>query len=131
VLSAKDPTYSYTSAGGVPVEGASIAPRALTEEEIREYIQDYVSAAKAAVFEAGFDGIEIHGAGGYLLDEFFKSAANPRTDKYGGSPENRANLVLEILDAIIAAVGADRVGLKITPWSLADRNGAIYSVLYF
>jgi NADPH2 dehydrogenase len=131
VLTSKDPTYSYTSAGGVPVDGSSIAPRALTEDEIREYIQDHAAAAKAAIFEAGFDGVEVAGSGGYLIDEFFKAATNTRTDKYGGSVENRARIFLEILDAVVAAVGADRVGLKISPWTLANRAGDLYSMLYF
>ena len=66
---------------------------------------------------AGFDGVEIHGANGYLVDQFLQDVSNTRTDEYGGSVENRTRFALELLDEVVAAVGADRVGFRISPWS--------------
>lgn len=90
-------------------------PRPLTVDEIKEYVQDYVTAAKNAI-DAGFDGVEIHSANGYLLDQFLKVSANNRTDQYGGSVENRARFPLEVVDAVSAAIGADRVGIRLAPY---------------
>ncbi|KAI0321038.1 FMN-linked oxidoreductase [Amylostereum chailletii] len=117
ILEAADPSYPYLSAGNLPVEGRSRALRAMTKDEIKNYVQYYATAARAAVEDAVFDGVEIHGAGGYLLDEFLKNFANNRTDEYGGSPENRGRFYLEVVDAVVAAVGADRVGMKLAPWA--------------
>ncbi len=91
-----------------------VTPRALTLEEIPGIIADYRKAAENAL-RAGFDGVEIHGANGYLLDQFLQDHANRRTDAYGGSIENRARLMLEVTDAAIAVWGADRVGLHLAP----------------
>jgi 2,4-dienoyl-CoA reductase-like NADH-dependent reductase (Old Yellow Enzyme family) len=89
-------------------------PRALAAEEIKHVIEEFHQGAKNAK-EAGFDGVEIHGANGYLLDQFLHSASNVRDDEYGGSIENRARLHLEVTDAAIAAIGADRVGMHLAP----------------
>ncbi|NGP07516.1 alkene reductase [Rhodococcus sp. 14C212] len=89
-------------------------PHALTTEEARAIIGDFVAAARRAI-EAGLDGVEIHGANGYLLHEFLSPAANQRADEYGGSPENRARFVVEVVTAVASAVGAGRVGLRISP----------------
>ena len=89
-------------------------PRALTSEEIRETVEDYRRAAQNAK-EAGFDGIEIHAANGYLLDQFLRDKSNIRTDEYGGSLENRARLLLEVVDAATDIWGADRVGVHLSP----------------
>ncbi|MFD4033801.1 alkene reductase [Streptomyces sp. NPDC058637] len=89
-------------------------PEALTVEEARTALEDFVAAARRAV-EAGMDGVEIHGANGYLLHEFLSPASNRRTDEYGGSPENRARFVVEVVTAVANAVGAGRVGLRISP----------------
>ena len=91
-------------------------PRALTKEEIKEYIAAYVTAARNAI-RAGFDGVEVHGANGYLLDQFIQDVTNKRTDEYGGSVENRARFVLEVVDAVVEAVGAERTGIRFSPWS--------------
>jgi NADPH2 dehydrogenase len=96
-------------------ENAATAPRALTREEIKQYIADWVQAARNAI-TAGADGVEIHAANGFLLDQFLHANTNCRQDEYGGSIENRARLVLEVVDAVCAAVGADRVGIRISPW---------------
>jgi len=89
-------------------------PRALTEAEIQEIIALYATAAKNAI-EAGFDGVEIHGANGYLIDEFLRESANKRDAPYGGSIENRARFAIEVVEAVVAAIGADRVGIRLSP----------------
>ena len=91
-----------------------VTPRALETAEIPGLIAIYVQAARNAL-EAGFDGVEIHAGNGYLLDQFLRSLTNQRSDAYGGSKENRARLLLEILDAVGAAVGNDRVGVRLSP----------------
>ena len=92
-------------------------PHALTVEEIGEYVGLFATAAENAVLRAGFDGVEIHGANGYLVDQFVQSNANSRTDAYGGSVRNRARFVLEVVGAIAEAIGAERVGIRLSPWS--------------
>lgn len=89
-------------------------PRALTTEEVADVVEQYRRAAANAV-RAGFDGVEIHGANGYLVDQFLRTTSNLRTDRYGGSVENRARFVLEVVDAVAAEIGADRVGLRLSP----------------
>lgn len=88
---------------------------AFTTEEVEDVIEDFVQAAKNAM-EAGFDLIELHGATGYLINQFFESSSNKRTDKYGGSIENRARFALELIDRIGEAIGPDRVAIRISPW---------------
>ena len=90
------------------------APRALTAEEIPTVVAAYVQGAKNAI-AAGFDGVEVHGANGYLIDQFLRDGANQRTDAYGGSMENRARFLFDVLTAVTAAIGADRVGLRLSP----------------
>lgn len=89
-------------------------PEAMTTAETREALEGFVAAARRAV-EAGADGVELHGANGYLLHQFLYPGANQRTDEYGGSPENRARFVVEVVTAVAEAVGAERVGLRISP----------------
>jgi N-ethylmaleimide reductase len=100
----------HTPNGKVP----HATPRALTDEEIPEIIAGFKTAAENAK-TAGFDGVEIHGANGYLLDEFLRDGSNQRSDSYGGSVENRARLLLEVLAATIEVWGSDRVGLRVSP----------------
>jgi N-ethylmaleimide reductase len=92
-----------------------LTPRALETSEIPGIVQAYVSAAANAK-EAGFDGVEVHGANGYLLDQFLQDGSNKRTDQYGGSIENRARLLLEVVDGVIGVWGADRVGVRLSPY---------------
>jgi len=94
-------------------------PRALELSEIPGVIDDYKRAARNAM-EAGFDGVEIHGANGYLLEQFAKDGANKRTDAYGGSIENRARLMLDVSKAVAAEAGAERTGIRISPASPAN-----------
>lgn len=91
-------------------------PAALTTEQVKDKVNDYVVAAKNAV-EAGFDGIEIHGAHGYLAEQFLNPNVNTRTDEYGGSIENRARFILEIAEKTAEAIGSDKVGIRISPFS--------------
>ncbi len=96
---------------------SSPPPRALPVEEIGEYVQLHAKAARNAVLGAGFDGVEIHAANGYLPDQFLQTNSNARTDSYGGSVENRARFVLEVTEAVVNAVGANKVGVRLSPWS--------------
>jgi 2,4-dienoyl-CoA reductase-like NADH-dependent reductase (Old Yellow Enzyme family) len=89
-------------------------PHALTTDELPVVIQEIVTASLNAV-EAGFDGVELHSANGYLLHEFLAPNSNIRTDSYGGSPENRTRFVIETVNAVVAALGANRVGIRISP----------------
>jgi len=91
-------------------------PRALTEAEIHEYVELYAQAARNAM-EAGLDGVEIHGANGYLNDQFFQDVTNQRTDKYGGSIENRSRFGLEVVDAVARAIGEEKTAFRISPWN--------------
>ena len=92
------------------------APRALTTKEVRETIADFRRSARSAI-EAGADGIEIHGANGYLPHQFFAPNANLRTDRYGGSIENRARFAIEVASAIAQEIGADRTAIRLSPGS--------------
>ncbi|QKX53782.1 uncharacterized protein TRUGW13939_00862 [Talaromyces rugulosus] len=96
--------------------GQNSTPKPLTEAEIEQYIKDFATAAKDAVELAGFDGVEIHGANGYLIDQFTKEVANKRTDRWGGSIENRSRFALEIIKAVTDAIGADRTGIRFSPY---------------
>jgi 2,4-dienoyl-CoA reductase-like NADH-dependent reductase (Old Yellow Enzyme family) len=89
-------------------------PRALETDEIPGVVEDFVHAARSAV-EAGLDGVEIHAANGYLLHQFLAPGSNERTDTYGGSPENRARLTVEVVRAVAEAIGPERVGIRISP----------------
>jgi N-ethylmaleimide reductase len=89
-------------------------PRALETDEIPGYVRKFAVAAGRAI-EAGFDGVELHGANGYLIDQFLRDGTNRRTDRYGGSLENRARFLLEVVDAVTAAVGAARTGVRLSP----------------
>jgi NADPH2 dehydrogenase len=123
-LKSEDPSFEYVSAGDVPLPKEPLHeeeygndpphPRPLTKGEIAEYVRLYATAARSAVQRGGFDGVEIHGANGYLLDQFLKETSNNRT--YGGSPENNARFVLDVVAAVSEAIGEERVGLRLSPW---------------
>jgi len=91
-----------------------ITPKAATIDDIQGLIADYAKAAENAI-EAGFDGVEIHGANGYLIDQFLHHAANTRDDEYGQAPENMSRFALQVVDAVIAAIGNERTALRLTP----------------
>ena len=104
----------YTDASGMK---PNAMPQAMTEADIKATIAEFAQAAKNAV-AAGFDGVELHGANGYLLEQFVRSNSNLRTDRYGGPIENRARFVLEVADAVIGAIGKDRVGIRLSPFGV-------------
>ncbi|KAL2793052.1 hypothetical protein BJX66DRAFT_326368 [Aspergillus keveii] len=107
--------FEVVSSSPTPLDLDSPTPRELTKEEIREFVQDYAQAARNAL-EAGFDGVEVHGAGGYLIDQFTQDNCNTRTDEYGGSIENRSRFILEVVRAVADVVGSKRVGVRLSPW---------------
>ena len=91
-----------------------VQPRALDVSELPGIVADYVHATKSAI-SAGFDGVEIHAANGYLLDQFLRDGTNKREDNYGGNIENRTRLLLEVTKAVVTVAGADKVGIRISP----------------
>ncbi|MDI1236777.1 MAG: alkene reductase [Polaromonas sp.] len=105
---------------GTPTFVETSEPRALDAGELPGIVHTYQAAARNAVETAGFDGVEIHGANGYLLDQFLKSGSNQRTDDYGGSIENRARLLLEVTRAITGAIGGGRTGIRLSPVTPAN-----------
>ncbi|KIW30695.1 uncharacterized protein PV07_02403 [Cladophialophora immunda] len=111
-----DGPFDVVSSSNMPIDASSSIPRALSIEEIQGFIQDYAQAARNAI-TAGFDGVEIHMANGYLIDQFTQDTCNNRTDQYGGSVENRARFGLEVAKAVLEAIGASRVGFRLSPWS--------------
>ncbi|OZB56365.1 MAG: alkene reductase, partial [Thiomonas sp. 13-66-29] len=108
------PGEMYTDAEGLKPHPV---PQAMTEADIKTAIAEYAAAAKNAV-AAGFDGVELHAANGYLLEQFIRPNTNQRADAYGGSIENRARFVLEVVDAAIAAIGKDKVGIRLSPYGV-------------
>ena len=108
---------SYTEAGFQPC----VTPRALATAEIPEIVEQYRHATRNAL-AAGFDGVEIHAANGYLIEQFLRDSTNKRTDAYGGSRENRARLLLEVTEAVAGVCGGERVGIRLSP--ISPVNGA-------
>ncbi len=102
---------AYTPDGGLK---DTVAARALETHEVKAVVKDFVQGAVNAI-AAGFDGVEIHGANGYLVQQFLRDSSNQRTDEYGGSIENRARFLFEIVEGVTKAVGADRTGLRLSP----------------
>jgi N-ethylmaleimide reductase len=90
-------------------------PREMNTDDIKRVIADFAQAAENAI-EAGFDGIEIHGGNGYLIDQFLRTNSNKRTDEYGGSRENRLRFLMEVVEAVSARIGAERVGVRLAPF---------------
>lgn len=126
--------HSLVKQGDLPVSASAIAiegqqhftmegmkdyqtPRALTTEEVQQIVLDFRAAATNAM-EAGFDGVELHAAFGYLPNQFLADSSNHRTDQYGGSPENRNRFVMEVMETLVDAVGADKVAIRLSPTSI-------------
>jgi len=105
---------NYTDAEGMK---QNATPQAMTEADIKTAVEEFALAAKNAV-AAGFDGVELHGANGYLLEQFIRPSSNQRTDQYGGSIENRARFPLDVVDAVIKAIGKDKVGIRLSPYGV-------------
>jgi N-ethylmaleimide reductase len=124
-------TQMYTDAAGMQ---SLPVPRALRTDELPDVIHEYVHSAKAAI-AAGFDGVELHGANGYLLDQFLNPASNQREDAYGGTADNRNRFVLEVATAVAIAIGADRTGIRLSPFGAFndmisdEQTGAQYEAL--
>jgi N-ethylmaleimide reductase len=104
----------WTDAEGMKPEPV---PEAMTEDDLRQAIEEYIHAGKSAL-AAGFDGIELHAANGYLLEQFIRPNTNQRKDRYGGAIENRSRFVLEIADALIQTVGKEKLGIRISPFGV-------------
>lgn len=119
----KEGGFDLVSSSDVAMSDNSPAPRPMTEEEIKLFTADYAQAAKNAVERAGFDLVEVHGANGYLVDQFTQDNANKRTDGYGGSVENRSRFGLEVTKAVVDAVGAEKVGIRLSPYSTFQGMG--------
>lgn len=111
-------TKTLTAEGWEPVS----APRALRTEEIAAVVASYRHAARCAI-HAGFDGVEVHGANGYLIEQFLRDSINDRTDGYGGSIENRVRLLVEVMRAIVEQIGGGRTGLRLSPVTPANDAG--------
>lgn len=127
LLGGADPVApSAIAAGAKTFDGTGFVdtptPRALKIEEIPALLQDYAHAARCAK-EAGFDGVEIHAANGYLIDQFLRDTSNHRQDAYGGSIENRTRLLREVVETVVGVWGPGRVGIRISPWSNANNVG--------
>ncbi len=101
---------AFTTTGMQPF----VTPRALEPDEILDIVAQYAAAARNAL-QAGFDGVEVHAANGYLIDQFLRDGSNQRTDNYGGSLENRSRLLREVLQAVCEVIGSERVGVRISP----------------
>ncbi|CZT19802.1 related to NADPH2 dehydrogenase chain OYE2 [Ramularia collo-cygni] len=121
-IKARDGTGDVVSSSAVAQEGGPV-PRAMTEEEIWTYVSDYATAAKVAVEVAGFDGVELHGGNNSLIDQFTQDVVNQRTDGWGGSIGKRSRFGIEVTAAVCAAIGSDRVGYRISPFSTYQSMG--------
>ena len=124
-IAAQAKTYLIDHQTGAGKFVPTSEPRALDAGELPGIVHSYATAARNAVASAGFDGVEIHAANGYLLDQFMKTGANARTDDYGGSIENRCRLTLEVVRAVVDAVGAGKVGIRLSP--VTPANGIVDS----
>jgi N-ethylmaleimide reductase len=127
--SSQRPLMNVLTSGFKPAE--MVPPRALETDELPDIVAQFARAAERAI-RAGFDGLEIHGANGYLLEQFMKRSTNCRTDAYGGSAENRARFTCEVVDAVTDVVGAQSVGLRLSPWgelnSPVEEDAAVYEM---
>lgn len=119
----REGTGDVVSSSAVAEKEGGVVPRALREEEIWQYVKEYAEAARTAVEVCGFDGVELHGGNASLIDQFTQSCVNQRNDQWGGSVENRSRFALEITKAVCQAVGVDRVGFRVTPWSTYQGMG--------
>jgi NADPH2 dehydrogenase len=101
----------------IPINEGAPMPRPMTIEEIKQTVKDFTAASENAI-SAGFDGVECHGANGYLVDQFLQDISNRRDDEYGGNVENRSRLMNDIMTAVVDAIGSECVGLRLSPWSV-------------
>lgn len=127
---AKKDGVSIVGPSAIPIDEDAPIPRPMTTEEIQQTVQDFATASENAI-SAGFDGVECHGANGYLVDQFIQDVSNKRDDEYGGSVENRSRLINDIMKAVVDAVGPERVGLRLSPWSPFQGMGMKNSIPQF
>jgi NADPH2 dehydrogenase len=118
--------YPVVGPSPIPMQDGAAVPRELSRDEIRGFVEDYAAAGRNAML-AGFDGVEVHAANGYLVDQFCQAASNTRTDEYGGSVANRSRFAVEVAQALIEAVGdSKKVALRLSPWSeVADEHAVV------
>nr|WEL36419.1 oxophytodienoate reductase [Cymbidium ensifolium] len=121
ISSTDKPLKPVVRANGIDVSTFS-PPRRLSTEEVADVVNDFRKAARNAI-DAGFDGVEIHGAHGYLIDQFLKDKVNDRTDKYGGSLENRCRFALDVVEAVVDEIGSDKVGIRLSPFAAYSEAG--------
>jgi len=118
------PGEMHTDAHGMQPHST---PRAMTDADIAQAVAEYALSAQLAI-EAGFDGVELHAANGYLIEQFLNANVNRRTDAYGGSIQGRNRFALEVVRATVAAIGADRVGIRVSPYGVVNTTGAYADV---
>jgi NADPH2 dehydrogenase len=119
---AREEGLTIVGPSAIPTEEGNVVPQAMTLKEIKQTVQKFVEASKNAI-KAGFDGVEIHGANGFLLDQFIQDVSNKRYDEYGGSIENRSRLLNDVIKSVVNAIGPKRVGLRLSPWSTYQGMG--------
>lgn len=122
VLKAEDPSYEVVAPSPFYIPDTDHTPREVTIPEIKEIISLFGEAAHNAVDRAGFDGVEIHGANGYIIDGFLKEVSNWRTDEYGGSIEARCKFALEVIEAVVNAVGDKKTAFRMSPFFTSYRT---------
>lgn len=113
--------YMFEENSNKPIFVPTEKPREMTLDDIEQVIQDFVRSARCAI-EAGFDGVEIHAANGYLLDQFLRKTSNFRTDVYGGSAENRVRFLVRLVREVAQAIGADQIGVRLSPYLQAKQT---------
>jgi N-ethylmaleimide reductase len=118
-----DPIWTDSTFSAQP----ATVPHALTDAEVEVVVQEFAAAARHAI-EAGFDGVELHAANGYLIEQFLNANLNTRTDRFGGSAENRNRFALEVAKATVAAIGADKVGIRVSPHGAFNGMGSFEGV---
>lgn len=126
-LHEENPSFDFVAPSPIPLSRpGSLTPRELTIPEIREYVELFAQAARNAMV-AGFDGVEIHGANRYLLDQFLNEASNQRKDEYGGGIENRSRFMMEVTEAVVNAIGEEKTGIRFSPWGISQGMSVISS----
>ncbi|KZT71212.1 NADH:flavin oxidoreductase/NADH oxidase [Daedalea quercina L-15889] len=108
--------FDYVAPSAIKLSDGDKTPRSLTTKEIKEYVDAYTNAAVNGI-RAGFDGVEIHAANGYLIDQFLQDVSNKRMDEYGGSIANRCRFALEVVESVTKAIGAHRTAVRLSPWN--------------
>ncbi|KAG8866898.1 hypothetical protein FRB98_004467, partial [Tulasnella sp. 332] len=109
--------HNLASPGDIPMNEGDPAPKMMSRDDMYRYLETFTNAAKNAVIEAGFDGVEIHCANGYFLDQVISANANNRTDEFGGSVENRSRYILMLIKSVTEAIGQEKTGIRFSPYA--------------